>query len=222
MTANEAAAPAVEEFELSGGALCLDFANTLGDRPRATSEHLRGYEDLLRWSRQAAALSPDQLDRLEHDAEEHPRRARAAFERAIELRETLYRIFACLAADRRPRPEDLASLNAALAEALPHLEVCEDPPGAERPCFGWVWCGEQETLERPLWPIARSAADLLTSGKDSAVRECASETCSWLFLDRSRSRRRRWCDMATCGNRAKARRHYERRKQSKVQSKGPS
>ncbi|HXO42658.1 MAG TPA: CGNR zinc finger domain-containing protein, partial [Thermoanaerobaculia bacterium] len=55
-----------------------------------------------------------------------------------------------------------------------------------------------------------SAAELLTSDKWRRVRECAGSDCTWLFLDRSRNRSRRWCAMQTCGNRAKARRHYRR------------
>ena len=63
-----------------------------------------------------------------------------------------------------------------------------------------------------LWRLAVDASDLLTSTDLDRVRECSGDTCSWLFLDRSRNRSRRWCDMADCGNRAKARRHYSRLK----------
>ena len=67
------------EFELTGGALCLDFANTLGDRPRCCEEHLPGYEELLRWSGQAEAVEAAQLEALESEASSHPRKAQAAF-----------------------------------------------------------------------------------------------------------------------------------------------
>lgn len=70
-----------------------------------------------------------------------------------------------------------------------------------------------------LWPVARSAAELLTSPDAQRVRECALRSCSWLFVDRSRNRRRRWCDMKTCGNRAKARRHYRRKQKSRAAEK---
>jgi len=80
----------------------------------------------------------------------------------------------------------------------------------------WAWDETAPSLDRPIWLIVRSAANLLTSEETSSIRECASETCSWLFVDRSRTRRRRWCDMSTCGNRAKARRHYQRRKQGQL------
>lgn len=198
-----------EEFELTGGALCLDFANTLGDRPFCCNEHLGGYEELLRWSRQAKALPSQDLDVLEREAADHPRRANRAYEQAIELREAIFRIFAALARDETPEAEDIDLLNSTLHRALGYLDVSGHDQG-----FGWTWGGPQKTLDRMLWPVARSAADLLTSEEATVLRECASETCSWLFVDRSRTRRRKWCDMSTCGNRAKARRHYRRRKKA--------
>lgn len=202
-----------EEFEMSGGALCLDFANTLGDRPRADNEHLGDYEDLVRFGRQAHALPAAELDEVEAMSEAHPRAARAAFRRAIDLRESLYRIFSRLAFGKAPEAEDLQILNSVLHEALSELRLQVQDGSLE-----WVWDSSVPSLDRPIWPIARSAAELLTSAEAGLVRECASETCSWLFIDRSRTKRRRWCDMSTCGNRAKARRHYQRRKQGQSPS----
>ena len=71
---------------------------------------------------------------------------------------------------------------------------------------------DEGALDRPLWPVLRSAAALLTSDDIARIRECAAERCAWLFIDHSRNRSRRWCDMRDCGNRAKARRHYARAK----------
>jgi len=71
-------------------------------------------------------------------------------------------------------------------------------------------------LERINWLIVRSAADLLTSDKLHDVRACSAEDCRWLFLDISKNHSRRWCDMETCGNQAKARRHYRRKKSARV------
>ena len=76
--------------------------------------------------------------------------------------------------------------------------------------FAWAWSDEQAALDPMLWRIARSAADLLTSGELGRVRECADEVCGWVFLDMSKNQSRRWCDMKECGNQAKSRRHYER------------
>ena len=76
--------------------------------------------------------------------------------------------------------------------------------------FTWLWAEGGKALDCMLWPIARSAADLLTEGPLAAIRLCEGRDCGWLFLDTSRNRTRRWCDMRICGNRAKARRHHER------------
>ena len=200
------------EFELSGGALCLDFANTLGDRPRSSREHLHHYGDFLRFSNQAGSIPVEDLEELRHLFRENPGCARTVFRRVLEVREALYRIFAALAQGKDPGEGDLEIFNTALKKALRQLEV-----RLHRGTLEWRWGGPAQALDRPLWPVVRSAAELLTSDEIPHLRECDSATCSWLFVDRSRNRRRRWCDMATCGNRAKARRHYQRRKRG-----GPS
>ena len=76
--------------------------------------------------------------------------------------------------------------------------------------FVWEWVDMNFYLESVVWPVARAAADLLLSDELAHLRMCASDECAWLFLDRTKNQRRRWCDMKTCGNRVKARRHYER------------
>jgi predicted RNA-binding Zn ribbon-like protein len=78
--------------------------------------------------------------------------------------------------------------------------------------FQWQFDSSSDSLEAPLWPIARSAAELLASDQVGYVRACASKTCEWMFLDESKNHRRRWCDMTKCGNRAKVRRFYKRQK----------
>ena len=103
---------------------------------------------------------------------------------------------------RRP---DLAALNAALSKVLANACLVPAEDG-----FAWAWGGEDAALRRVLWPIVRSAAELLTSDKLDRVGQCAGDSCGWLFLDTSRNRSRRWCEMEHCGNRAKARRHYRR------------
>ncbi len=79
--------------------------------------------------------------------------------------------------------------------------------------FAWEWDAGGDVLARPLWALARSAADLLTSPRLSRVRECPGEDgCGWLFLDTSKNGSRRWCSMQGCGSRAKARRYAGRRR----------
>ena len=193
-------------FDLSGGLLCLDFANTVSDRSSGReNEHLRRFLDLVSFAKQVGLISEEQAWRLVSSANRHPKDAATVLEQAIALRESIYRLFSDVAGGRQARDEDLATLNRALSESLKRLRVQRQ---SRR--FEWAWQDQSEALDQMLWPVARSAAELLTSEELSAVRECAAETCGWLFLDRSRNQSRRWCDMKVCGNRSKARRHYQR------------
>ncbi len=194
-------------FDFSGGELCLDFVNTLGGSRDRPTERLTSYQDLLAWGSQAGILNEEDVRYLGRLAAEHPRKAAVALADAIALREALFRIIAAVITNAPPADGDLATLNAALPRALNHLRVAPRAAGCE-----WEWAGEEGALDRMLWPIARSAADLLVSSEVQRVRRCAGESCDWLFLDTTRNRSRRWCDMRTCGNRAKARRSYARKK----------
>lgn len=206
-------------FDLSGGALCLDFANTLDDRPDPRpNEWLASYGDLLAFMEQSRALAAQHVAPLTLEAERAPEAAAATLARAIEVREQIYRLFLALALGEPVPASDLAALNRALGEAPAHARLVplahhRGPSPNEAPVPGqlaWGWADEPISLDLPLWPIVRSAADLLTSPVLSALRVCAATTCAWLFLDTSRNGSRRWCSMRTCGNRAKARRHHAR------------
>ena len=195
-------------FSMLGGHLCLDFTNTVSGRDDGViKDHLDNYTDLVTWSRQAGILDERGAQHLLEEAADFPAEANEVLIRAIALREAIYQIFSALAAGQQPRKDDLLTLNAELAQAMSRVRIVPAPQG-----FDWDWMGAEFEMESVLWPIARSAADLLTAGDLARVRECAGHTCGWLFIDTSRNRSRRWCDMSDCGNRAKARRHYARKK----------
>jgi len=197
-----------QEFDFSGGLPCLDFANTLGGRLRERPrERLRYYSDLISWARQSGSLTDLEAQRLLREARRRPGEAAAVLERATALREAIYRVFSAVVGERFPEAADLRLLNNALSDALSWSRIVPSGDG-----FAWDWAGRGERLEQLMWPVARSAAELLTSADLSRVRECAETGCGWLFLDTSRNRSRQWCDMKVCGNRAKARRHYARSK----------
>jgi predicted RNA-binding Zn ribbon-like protein len=194
-------------FEFSGGELCLDFANTAdwhaSPKPQ---ENLNSYSDLLVWGQMAGVLSDAEVQQLWQSAQTDPAKAQTALTRAIDLREAIYRIFVRLVDQETPSQSDLDILNYALQRALPHLRV---EPSAEGFSFEWE-VGDQD-LERVLWPVVWSAADLLTSEDLDRVGQCADDRgCGYLFFDTSRNHSRRWCSMESCGNRAKAMRHYQR------------
>ena len=197
------------DFELSGGHLALDLANTINRRgdPATSSERLIDFGRLVTWSQKAGLVTPREAERLRADATARPRAAVAALRRAIAVREAIYSLFEAVAHEQQTPAAALDTLNAALPDALSSLRVAPDRGG-----FGWRFTPPPEDLAPMLAPIVRAAAELLTSEERERVRVCGSDTCFWLFLDRSKNGTRRWCDMKVCGNREKARRHYRREK----------
>ncbi|MGH9163294.1 MAG: CGNR zinc finger domain-containing protein [Vicinamibacteraceae bacterium] len=192
------------EFELTAGERCLDFANTVTG-PDRRRDLLPDYDALVAWSQRAGLVAPREAGLLRRGGARAPRTACAVLVRARRLRELVFRVFASVAVRRQVAPEDLDELAAFVAAASRHRRLT----GAVDH-FEWRWTRDAPALDRMLWPIAQSAADLLTSEHVSSVRECAAPTCAWLFLDQSRNQTRRWCDMKVCGNRAKVRRFHQR------------
>lgn len=196
------------QFDFTGGKLCLDFANTASLRsfPNERREHLSGYEDLLVFARQAKLISSQEWEVLRNQARSNPSEAARLFRRALNLREALFRIFVLVSAEKAAAPEDIAQINELAVEAFKHRQLARSNGG-----YAWQWTAQQNArIEKVLWLITQSATELLTSDELSKVRECEAADCEWLFLDVSRNHSRRWCDMKSCGNREKARRHYQR------------
>ncbi len=191
-----------------GGQLSLDFTNTVSWRGREIpEEQLNSYQDLLNWSSLAGILGEDSARNLSREGSIQPEAAKRVLERAVELREAIYRIFTAKISDEQASDADLITLNRELRDALTRLRLSAKADGYALD-FGWVG----GALDQMLWPIARSASELLISDSLDRVSRCASDDCGWLFLDTSRNRSRRWCDMKECGNRSKARRFYERKR----------
>ncbi len=194
-------------FELTGGRLCLDFVNTLDERDRERPrELLRSFSNVIDWGLQADALSRDEARSLREHARAHPHAAADALARAITLREHLFDLFSAIAARANAPPTALAALDLAARRGCQSrcLRRSDDR-------FQWGW----RTMSRPdlgrvSSRVAWSAVELLVSSDLPRVRRCEGAGCAWLFLDASKNRTRRWCDMTVCGNRAKARRHYAR------------
>jgi predicted RNA-binding Zn ribbon-like protein len=197
-----------EEFSDLAGWHALDFVNTVSGYVRGTlhGDRFQTYADLVAWSLQHGLLDEDRARRLLATAAKHPRMASGVLERARALRMAIYRVFTAASHDRSPEPEALDGINTELAGAMSNARIEAGADG-----FRWGWRATGADLDRVLWPIARSAADLLVSEKLERVHSCEGETCGWLFLDTSKNHSRRWCSMSDCGNTAKARRHYHRK-----------
>jgi len=224
MKAIEASAAA--EMRLIGGRLCLDFINTVdgrkSDSPRRESrsidrvlgDKLAEFSDLVEWSRHSGIVTASEAERLIQASKRKAREAKDVFDRAIALREALYRICKAIITGRQPQTVDtvdLETVNDELLGARTHERLSHEANG-----FTWEWVGSEAALDRMLWSIAQSAAELFTTGDLSRLRECCGEECGWLFEDTSRNRSRQWCDMQDCGNLAKVRRYRTRLRSGKT------
>jgi predicted RNA-binding Zn ribbon-like protein len=190
------------------GHLCFAFTNTVAWRARNEStELLPNYSRLVRWSCIVQLIAEDEAKRLLDLAALHLAQAETALERAIHLRELIYRIFLAVARGEAVAATDLDLFNGELSEVMSRACI-------ERAETGYTlgWAGTDNALDWILWPVVRAASDLLTSSDLDRIGVCEGEGCGWLFFDHSRNRSRRWCDMGDCGNRAKARRSYNRRR----------
>jgi predicted RNA-binding Zn ribbon-like protein len=197
------------EYRTKTGWLCLDFANTVGwhasDSPE---ESLNKYADLIEWSTNRGIISGDAKDALLRRSEEKPIEAQAVLEKAREIRENIYQILSDTAHGHPIKITDLKGFNKALANMLAHSRLAPHERG-----FRWDWDSHPDKLDSVIWPVVKSAVDLMTSEAIKRVGQCADEKgCGWLFWDSSRNRSRRWCDMSDCGNRAKVRRFYAKSK----------
>ena len=194
-------------IKLCGGSLCLNFVNTVHCYGcEDIGEYLNTYTDLVAWSRHVGTISAGEAKTLSHRAARHPAEAKSVHRRAIELREAVYRIFTMTLEGRAEAREEIAVFNNYLAGALKQSAIVKTDDG-----FSMEITGNKENLDWMLNPVIRSAANLMVSKKFKRVKKCADPTCGWLFLDTSRNRSRRWCDMRDCGNRAKASRFYKKK-----------
>lgn len=178
----------------------------MSNRPTAEPiERLTDYNHLVFFGLESNLYPMRSVDHLYMRAGQAPGVGKGALQKAIQFREALFAIFSAVVEHRALPGNALQQLTLMLQEAMAHGRLVHS---GHR--FAWEWTSMNIHLESALWPIARAAADLLLSDELQHLRMCASDDCAWLFIDRTKNHRRRWCDMKTCGNRVKARRHYQR------------
>ena len=197
-------------LSLLGGRSCLDFVNTLdwrgADRP---VEFLHTYQDLVAWSRHAGTISAEEANTMLQRSKKRPSKQNKVLGKAIKLREIIYRIFSSLSEGKPAANKDLAVFNKLLSQTMKNSQIVRTKDG-----YHWDSRGQTAKLGWILNPLIRSAADLLVSNELKRVKKCSDPACGWLFLDTSRNRSRRWCNMSDCGNRAKASRFYKKRREN--------
>lgn len=197
-----------DSLTLVGGVLCLNFTNTTSGRGSTQQlEHLYGYDNLLAWARHVGAVD-DETAKALAAYPPNGRAARRALARAIHLRDSLHAIFTAMRTEAPAPPAALAELNQCLAEATAAAAIEQTADG-----FVWRWPARATPPERLLWPVARSAAELLTTADPARLKACPGPHCGWMFLDKTRNASRRWCEMEVCGSRAKMRRYHQRQRE---------
>ena len=198
---------------LEGISLCTDFVNTVDWRNSKTrkKEKLHDFSALVSWSKQIGILEDKTAQILFKKALKQPNKAEQIYEKTIELRELLYRIFSSMITTGQASNHDLSIFNKYLADSMGKSCCLSSSNNG----FVWSFCSGTDSMDLFLDPIIKSAADLLVSPHIKRIKKCADDACGWLFVDMSRNNSRRWCSMKDCGNRAKAHRHYLRKRQGK-------
>lgn len=205
------------EIKYVGGDPSLDLINTVNWlEDGLIDDRLSDYARVVQWAEGAGITSARDADALRQAAAKRPRQAEEVLEAARSLRWLLRRVFAAVARGEEPGSA-LEAFNAALGDSLSRLTVgLADARERDGGAMRWAWRGMGVELESPLWPVIRSAAELLVAEEPRQIRICAGRACGWMFVDRSRNGLRRWCDMATCGTREKS-----RRRRLRSRRKGP-
>lgn len=181
------------------GHLALDFCNTAGEHlAERPDELLRDWESFLRWATQVGLIEPEKyFELLSHPESVVP---------IIQLREAIYRIGLAITGTRRFCERDLVFIREHAKARWPEVEF-------RKTAVRWQPAPAQSS-EQLGSVLAGEALSLFCSQKAARIGICEGGQCGWLFLDESRGKRRRWCDMNDCGSRAKARRYYEKHKRS--------
>jgi predicted RNA-binding Zn ribbon-like protein len=187
-----------------GGHVALDFANTVGGFARERVERLLAYADLVAWARAAEVLDDAEAAALRRRAEADPDGASQVLDGVRGQREALHRWLATAVTGGEVADADRMRVADDLAAAHRAARLAPDPTQGP----AWLVTVDDAGLALPARRLALATAALLAGEDRRRIGLCGR--CSWLFLDPSPTRRRRWCSMATCGNRAKAARHHAR------------
>ena len=198
----------ITALSLDGGALCLDFVNTVSTwASPERHDHVQDYTDLLLWCRRQPAFAEAYVAALEARAAREPARAGEILPEFRAVRQVLFDLFAAIANQMPPEAATVDTFNRYLAEALAktRLVFAED-------AYHLALAAPATDLREPLWFILQSAADVLAHEDRRRLKKCPE--CDWVFLDRTKNGGRIWCNPAVCGSTTKARRYYQKKKQS--------
>jgi predicted RNA-binding Zn ribbon-like protein len=198
---------AFQARDLVGGHVVLDLVNTVTARNALPIDWLDGYPRALEWARVSGVVDDGIILELERLSSADPAEADRAMVRLRDLRESLLEAFTAEIQQRDPPQRALGRLERAWKDAVAVSQLRSDG-NRVIPVLSVARSG----LDYIRHDLVLRALDLLASAPLDRTRICPGDRCGWLFVDRSRGGQRRWCDMATCGNASKSRRHYERQR----------
>ena len=190
--------------DLVGGDLALDFVNTVTARDTQPRDWLDDYAALVRWAREGGHYAARELDALDELTQRHPAKARAALTRAKALREALCAAVYALLDGGEPDAGSLQAIDAARTAASNAAQLVSRDRRVRV-----EWTARRSGLDLVTHVVAAHALALFEHADLDRMRVCDGRDCGWVFVDTSKNGRRRWCDMATCGNVAKARRFQQ-------------
>ncbi|MGB2629104.1 MAG: CGNR zinc finger domain-containing protein [Candidatus Acidiferrum sp.] len=190
---------------LIAGRLALDFVNT------ASSAHSFSWNNFIDFLANANVVNESRADRLHSLPLTEAEAATAFLHKIVRLRESLFAVFSAIVRKRAFQKSLTEPINEILRVTEGHDELVQS---------GQLWrlqyIAREQGLEWLLAAIARSAAELLVEGPETPVRRCANPKCRLFFYDDSRTRKRRWCSMAVCGNRQKVAAFFRRKSRSRI------
>ena len=204
---------AIQEIRILGGNLALDLVNTRDTGPDGEPgfDRLVDFDHVLAWAERVGVLSRGAVEAAARRSAQRHEEATAALGRIRALRSDIYEVFEAIAQGRNPSQSSLNRLCHLHGEATARGLLVR-----QGDAFGWDWSNNEE-LDRVLWPVVHAAVQLLISGDLERIKRCGR--CSWLFLDATKNRSRRWCSMGGCGTHEKSERFVARRR---AQRQAPS
>jgi predicted RNA-binding Zn ribbon-like protein len=207
----------IKSWKFIGGRLCLDFVNSVGGRKEledkpypeniVVKDKLENFNDLISWGKEIGIITEAERKYLFNLISSEKKQTELTFKKAVELRESLFKIIYDIINNKKPDEKLIQVLNREYSSANENRKLVYINNKIER-----------QFSKNPIkpgyliWMITESAVNLLSSDFVSRVKICAGDDCGWLFLDTSKNKSRQWCDMKDCGNVAKVRRFRERQK----------
>lgn len=195
-----------KSIRLIGGARVLDFINTTNGRRPGTAlkvieERLTSFQFFFEWALHASLVSVEEFEAYKSMVFESPMSYQPDLDAIIAFRECLYSVFYNLSLHRPAADEALQQINQTFQHGVT-WRVLRSVDGA--PAWGWKACtSAQELTAMLMGRLAIEATHWLVSGELNGLRSCSSTDCDWVFLDLSKNKQRKWCQMSVCGSREK-------------------